>query len=1114
LKRIHSTFLTILLVVGFLVCGGYAKAQTSLGTLVGTARDKSGAVISHANVTITNQATGQTRTGTTGGDGAYRFDAVPPGPYTINFEAAGFENYKAKDVQITASTVTSYDLAAVVGSRQDIVTVEADQATINTENGQLAGVVGEEALEKLPIFSLNPIELALTVPGVQPVANGVGALENGVNIQVNGARPRSNNFLLDGQEINDVSITGQAFQPAIPDMFESVTVITSSASAEYGRGGGGIVNTTTKSGTNTFHGSVFERYTGSGLNSIPGGFRGPTDQTGFLKARSDEHSYGFTGGGAILKNKLFVYGADEYQRVYGTEQPGVNLLPDAAGYATLQTITGSGATQVQLLDQYLSNGAYLKQDGTLPALPGTIIKKNVGALPGCAPAGGCVITFAGFQRPNQALQNPDTQWSYRVDYKPWEKDSTFFRYLHDRTSLTPDFFNNPNALIGFDTQQGGPSELGEGGWTHIFSPALLNEFRVSEARIAFTFAPTAATLANPLNDLPTLNFANTSGATVAGTFSFPALGPDQNFPQGREEDLYQFQDTVTFTKGRQTMRMGADIGRLIEIDLVSQNAKGALTFEDGGNATTAFGNFLINQLGASGSATKVFGPTRADSHGYRNGVFFQDDIKINADLTLNLGMRWDYLSNPENSLKYPGVDPANPLAPIPTFVPIRNDWTNISPRVGFAYSPHGKFGFLGDGKTVLRGGFGVFYDSTFSNILVNSAQAAPESASGLIQQVKTASPGPATGLIATISPVVNQQSLVESEASDLENPITYQYNVGVERELPGAITLTARYVGNQGRKLFANQQYNSPINGFRPDADRGEIVLRGNYGRSNYNGLEVSGTHNFQHGLFVSTNYTYSKDLSTADDIFSGVGAPSSYGINLAPGFRKLEYGNSAFDHRQFFSVAYAYSPQGLHSSNAFANSALGALTRHWTISGVTQLQSGGYTSLNINGIDTNGDLNGANDRPLVSNRSLPLTSVGIDGSYFGGAAGTLYDLSQVNTNPPNVPPATVTPAQVHFIVQPSTSGNPATLAQTIGRNSFLTPGTTTNNIALEKGIGLSYFHLERGALTLRAEAQNVFNHNDSQTTDPNPLDAGAGFLTPSRVESSRTLILWAKIKF
>lgn len=1104
MNRIHSSLITILLVFGFLAGGIYVKAQTSLGTLVVTARDKTDAVISRAGISITNQATGQTRTGTTGTDGVYRFDAVPPGTYTLNFQASGFEKFEAKDVQVTPTTVTSYNVSAVVGSTQEIVSVVADQATINTENGQLASVIGSVEVDNLPIFSLNPIELTLTVPGVQPVQNGVGAFENGINIQVNGARPRANNFLLDGQEINDVGITGQAFQPQIPDMFDSVTVITNSASAEYGRAGGGIVNTTTKTGTNTFHGSAFERYTGSGLNSVPGGLRG----TGFVNPRQDQHSYGFTGGGAILKNKLFVYGADEYQRVYGQEIPGTNLLPDAAGYATLQSIGGAPAAQVALLEQYLSNGAYLKQDKIYPGIGGPITR-NVGALPNCPP-GGCVITFAGFQRPNQALQNPDTQWAYRVDYKPWNSDSFFFRYLHDRSSLSPDFFNNPNALVGFDTQQGGPSELGEGGWTHIFTSRLLNEFRVSEARISFAFAPTPATLANPLDHLPTLSFGNTSGTTAVGTVTFPALGPDQNFPQGRAEDLYQFQDTVSYTKGRQTVRMGADIGRLIEVDIVSQNALGSLAFQKGGNSPTSLGNFLINQLGASGSATKVFGPTRADSHGYRNGVFFQDDVKINPDLTVNLGMRWDFLSNPENSLPLPGVDPLNPLAPITTVVPIRNDWANISPRAGFAFSPHDKLGFLGDGKTVIRGGFGIFYDSTFSNILVNSTQSAPVSASGLIQQSGANSPGPATGLIATISPKVNPKSLVESEASDLKNPITYQYNIGVERELPGAITLTARYVGNQGRKLFANQQYNSPVNGARPDAARGEILLRGNYANSNYNGVEVSATHNFQHGLFITGNYTYSKDLSSGDDIFAGVGAPTSFGVNLAPGFRHLEYSNSAFDHRQFFSVSYVYSPQGFHASNALANSMLGALTRHWTIAGITQLQSGGYTTIDLAGLDTNGDLSATNDRPVVGSASQPLTSVGIDGAYLGLTPGTLYDLGQANNNVV----APVTAQQVHFIVQPSATGDPATLAHTIGRNSFLTPGSTTHNIRLEKGFGLSYFHLERGTLILRAEAQNVFNHNDSGTADSDALDAGVGFLSTFRQASNRTLILWAKFQF
>ena len=1107
----------------FLLAAGIALAQTSKGTLVGVARDRTGAAIPNATVSITDQSTGLVRHGRTGPDGAYRFDAIDPGPYMISVSDAGFLKFEAKNVQVLSTVVSSYDVTLLVGRSEDVVTVEADQASLNTENGQLAGVVGALEIDKLPIFSLNPVELALTVPGVQPVTQGNNT--NGENIQVNGARPRANNFLLDGQEINDVGISGQAFQPQIPDIFSAVDVITNSASAEYGRAGGGIVNMVTKQGTNSFHGTLFERYNGSGLSSIPGNLRG----SGQPNPRQVIHSYGFTAGGPILKNKLFAFGAWELQRTYGTEQASQNLLPDAAGYATLQTITGAAATQVALLDQYLSNGAYLNSDIVYgPATPGNsyVTSKNVGALPGC-PASGCVITFAGFQRPSPALNSPDTQWMYRVDYTPWEKDSFSFRYLHDRSSLTPDFFTNGGALAGFDTFQGGPAELGEGTWTHVFTSQLLNEFRVSEARLNFQFAPTAETLANPLDALATISFGNLTGTSTAGSVSFPSLGPNQGYPQGRKEDLYQFQDTVSYTKGRQTFRIGADIGRLIEIDLVGQNAKGGLNFVDGGSGVSSLGNFLLNQLGPSGTATRAFGPTRVDSHGYRNGFFAQDDIKFSPDLTVNLGVRYDYLSNPENSLKYPGVDPNNPLAPIPTYVPIKNDYNNISPRIGFAYSPHGIFGKLGDGKTVIRGGFGIFYDSTFSNILTNSATAAPVAASGLLQLTTGNGLTNATSLIPTIPQQINQLSVVESEASNLVNPMTYQYNVGIERELPGTIVLSVRYVGNIGKDLFANQQYNviNGVTGLRPDTDRGQIILRGNYAASNYNGLEISGSHNFKNGLVIRTNYVYSKDLSNGDDIFSGTSSPTSYGVNLNPGYRYLEWGNSAFDHRQFFSVAYVYSPKGLHSENKFTNAALGAFTRHWTISGVTQLQSGEYDTVSTNGLDINGDGSSTNDRPIVGNPSAPLTAVGIDGIYLGPVVtangttinpvpGTIYNLNLNNTLAPSDPNSLtpVTSGQVHFIIPYGPANQYA--ARSIGRNSILQPGTTTNNVALEKGIGLSYLHFERGTFILRAEAQNIGNHNDNTIGSTNSLTAGQGFLDTARASTQRVLILWGKLQF
>ncbi|MBW4028811.1 MAG: TonB-dependent receptor [Acidobacteria bacterium] len=1079
------------------------SAQTSKGILIGTLRDQSGAVVPNATVKLTNESTGETRTVSTNKEGAYRAEALAPGKYSIEGSDTGFTASSVKDVNVQSTSVTTYDLTLKVGSATTQVSVEANQSTIDTDNGTLTGTISSVALDKEPIFSLNPIELATTVAGVQTVSNNNG-FSNGFNIQVNGARPRANNFLLDGQEINDVGIGGQAFQPAIPDIFQSETVITSAASAEYGRAGGAVVNLVTQTGTNTVHGSIWERYTGSGLNSVPGGFRG----SNFVKTRYDQHSYGFTAGFPIIKDKLFAFGGWQLQRYYGQETPGVNLLPDTAGYATLQTIQGAPAQQVATLDKFLSNGAYLASDVVYPGTTGPI-QQNVGALPGC-PATGCVITFAGFQRPNQAEVNPDTQWMYRVDYQPWTKDQFYFRYLHDRNSLSPDFFNNPNALVGFDTQYGGPTELGEGGWTHIFTPSLLNEFRVSEARLAFTFSPTAQTLANPLNSLFSTTLNGLQGTTAAGSVSFPTLGPNQNFPQGRKEDLYQFQDTIGYTHGRQSFRIGADIGRLLEIDLVSQNALGSLSFNKGGSGVSALGNYLLNQLGPSGQATRTFGATRVDSHGWRSGFFAQDDIKFSADLTVNLGLRYDYLTNPENSLNYPGLDISNPFAPINTVTPVKNDYKDISPRIGFAYTPHGT-SFLTDGKTVIRGGFGIFYDSTFSNILVNTAQNAPAAAAGVLTSTQGNGLANASSLIPTISSQVNPLSSVLSEASNLVNPITYQYNFGVERELPGQNVLAIRYVGARSDKLFANQQYNY-YNGAtkqRIDPSRGPINARGNYAFSEYNAGIVEFTHNFSHDFLINANYVYGKDLDDGSEIFTLSNSPTSYPANLAPGGRSQDYGPSSYDHRQYFSVSYVYSPKGFESQNRYTNAALGLFTRHWTISGVSQLQSGAYYTFDIYGLDTNGDGSAFNDRPVIGSYGAPVGTVGIDGSYVGGNPGEYYDLGQVNTTG-NLAP--VTPSQVRFLV-PNDPNN-LLLHKEIGRNSYQVPGTTTHNLALEKGVGLSYLHLNRGTFIFRAEAQNVFNHNDSQVGDTSVLDASAGFLTPSRVQSNRTVVLWGKIQF
>jgi len=1096
----------------------YALAQTSQGILVGVVRDTSGAVVANTTVTIVGTADGATRTVQTKGDGSYRMEALTPETYTLSVAQPGFLGYRATNVIVTPSQVTSYDVKLSLGQATQEVEVRADSLSINTDNGQLTGIVNSQDLAKLPVFTLNPFELATTVPGAQTVRNS--GFTNGENLQVNGARPRANNFLLDSQEINDVSIGGQAFQPAIPDSYESVAVLTSASSAEYGRAGGAVVNLVTKAGTNSFHGSVFERYAGSGLNALGGQERG----TGVVKPRFNTHTYGFSAGGPILKDKLFAFGGLSLKRYYGKGLPSVLLLPDQAGYNTLQSI---GGPQVALLNQYLSSGSYLTAYNSVAGR--TRVSTNVGPQNSC-PASGCIVTENYFQRPSASISNPDTQWTYRIDYKPWQNDSFAFRYLHDRFSSSPDFFNYPNALAGFDTLQGGPSELGAGSWTHIFTSNLLNEFRISETRINFAFAPTPETLANPLNALPTLTIPDLKYITSSGTLSSLSIGPNQNFPQGRGEDLYQLQDTVGLTKGRQSFRIGFDIGRQLEKDLVSQNAKGTLTFARGGiNAAgqsyvSGLGNFLQNQLGPSGTATRTFGPTRIDPHNWRSGVFVEDDIKLSSDLTVTLGARYDYFTNPENSLQFPGIDPANPFgiltAPAVTggsatanVFKIKNDTNNISPRFGFAYSPHSG-GFFADGKSVVRGGFGIFYDSAFSNFVTNAAQSSPNAPSGTITQTTGAGVTNATSQIGNITPRLTLASSVQSVLTNMVNPVTYQYNLGVEHQLPGNVFLAVRYVGARSDKLYLNQQYNyfSGLTGKRLNPAYGAINARGSFGSSNYNSLQVEGAHLFSHGFQIRGNYTFSKNLDNGSEIFTTSSGPTSYSANLAPGGRTQDYGPSAYDHRHYAVFTYLWSPKGATVDNKAADFALGILTRHWTLSGISRLQSGTYGTFNTLNLDLNGDGSLANDRPIVVNNNAPIESVAIDGHFVGGTLGAYYDLAANNATGALTP---LSPNAAHFLV-PYFPDN-SYLSRETGRNSYSNPGFVQHDIALEKGIGTSYLHLDRGTFLIRAEVRNIANHNNIGVLDTNVVDVGTGnFLNrKSGIEDQgREMVLWGKFVF
>jgi hypothetical protein len=1023
-------------------------AQTSKGTIAGSIRDNSGAVIVGAKVTATDVQTGTARSATTGSTGGYRMDAVEPGIYKVSVTATGFKTTTLDQIDVKGSIITSVNAELSVGTVSDTIEVNAGTTDLQTESGSLEHTIEAVETEHLPIFNLNVISLALTEPGVVDV--GSNNISNGTGFSVNGSRPRANNFLLDGQDDNDNSIQGQALQPNNVNSVQEVVVLTNAYSAEFGRGGGSVTNVITKSGTNQFHGSAWELYQGSGLNAVTAqdGLGGQTSRT---KPRSDTHTYGFTAGGPIWKNKLFAFGSSQWQRFYGNASPASIRVPTANGVAALQA---ANTPNTNLLLQYFGP---LRGQNSLRTV-------DIGPRNGCPAAslaanGDCLVETGLTQRAVPPQQNPDTQWTYKIDFVPRASDTISARYVHDRSSLSPDFFNFPSSLPGLDAQQGGPAENFGLAWTHTISPTAVNEFRASEGRFDFQFAPTAATRNNPLFALPTIT-------SIAGT-SFPQLGVNSGLPQGRGHTTYQFQDAYTLVKGRQTFKVGGDVARLIVRDEVPFNSRGTLTFGSGGGFV-GLGNFVDNFTGTSTGAALTFGNPTTRPKVFQEGFYFQDTIHAKSNLTVDLGLRYEFDNNPANSsVAFPAIniktEPSNVFPGTP--LRVREDGNNFGPRVGFSYTPHFWNGIFGQDKTVLRAGYGVFYDTLFTNITDNEAGASPNAVSGTLLGASGRGLANATGLIGQVSPNLTPLASVSSIDQNLKNPVTHQWNVNIERELPLSMVFTAAYVGNRGERLFANDELNPGINGVRLNPNRGPITVRDNGGDSIYHGLDLKLDRRFKNGILVRGAYTYSKLIDNVSEVFTLFGSSTSFPQNefIGSGGRQADRGLSLFDHRNRFVLTYVWDIRGWSSSSNLLTSAVGFLSRDWEFAGTSSFQTGAPGNIQ-SGFDQNGDLRTTNDRPFLGNLSAPFTSFGIDGSFIKGTPGTIYDGQTFEAGNGLKPVAANT---VHFLVLPGLGNS--------GRNTYIQPGAINNDMAFTRK-----FHLpgkENQLLEFRGEFFNIFNH-------------------------------------
>lgn len=1072
-------------------------AQTTRGTLAGTVSDKSGAVVSGAAVAIQRTDGGEPRTVTTGSNGEYRLEALTPDIYTVTVTAGTFRVAKVEKVVVNSSVVTSLNVTLEPGLATESVTVEAAAEQIQTETGELSKTIPLAEVKDLPYISLNAYQLAVTLPGVTTVASR-DDFTNGQSFSVNGLRPRANNFLLDGFDNNDNGIAGQAFQPQNTESVQEVTLLTNAYAPEYGRGGGSVSNLTFRSGTNHLHGSAWDQYTGAGLDALLSeeAAAGLTRPPQFV-----QNIFGFRIGGPVIKNKLFLFGTSQWDRFFGAAPGNTLLIPTVAGIQTLQSIGANANVDLLLSALGSARGSQVNSVnvpiGVFPR-PGT----SVGDCP--AP---CNVELGSFRRSDKGV-NLSREWTVRADYAG-PSDSIFVRYTGAFGASSPDLFANPGALPSEDTLQSGPSRLLGAMWAHVFSPKVLNEFRFSVQQINFLFGPLPATEANPNAHLPTITL-NDSITAFWGGFE------QSTFPQGRGHKTFQFQDAVSITKGAHSMKMGVDLAVLLLSDIIPFNADGLINITGGGDCSalgippggpdscTDLANYVDNfgGPGPSGTLSKSFGNPRLSVPTSQQAYYFQDSWKVKPNLSLDYGVRYEYQPpDASNILQYPGVDRTTiATAPFPRRFEVKPDRNNFAPRLGFAYTPKFWQGLFGEDKTVLRGGYGVFYDPFFTNISDNTASASPNALGVNINNLPLRGQFDPLGTVAAFTAAANPLTTQTSVSDSLRNPLTQQWNLNLQRELPARIKMEVAYVGTRGERLWVNQQLNPRVlGGARIVPTRGSIVIRGNGGDSIYHGLQTTVTRTV--GNFaIRGSYTWSRALDNGSEVFVTSGTASRWQNVLDP---RSDRGPSAFNRTHRAVISYTYEvpfPKG----KGFLTAALGG----WSTSGVVSFQSGTPETISLSGWDQNGDGEGANDRPDRGNFAAKINYSGACLGSFTPCSGVGFDdgsgnLVDWNTGAPG------TLSDFRYIVHNFASGHNGNVT----RNNFTYPGRQDWNLSAVKRFSMPY--AEGHQLEFRADLFNAFNHPNLGVSGLDGNINSPTFLDINRTRrGGRSIALWLKYSF
>ncbi|MBM3787095.1 MAG: TonB-dependent receptor [Acidobacteria bacterium] len=945
-----------------LLAASAAWAQTTTADILGIVYDSSGGNVSGAAISVRNLDTNAlTRTHSNSG-GAFRVSLLPAGNYTVAVEKTGFAKYQQGPFPLRVNESADLSIGLTLSTVSDSITVSAAPPQINTTNAEISTNFDSKRIADLPLSTnRNILNLAASAPGVAPLSAGnassvlqgsQGTESTSLAYSANGARPRSNAFLIDGQDSYHAN-NGGLLQPLNnPDIVAEVRLVTNQFLPEFGRSSGSVMSIVTKSGSNQFRGSLFWFHNNNRLNALTNADKRLNPPLSGAPFRV-ENQLGGTFGGRVIRDKTFFFGSlqrwTDRRLGSGTSIQG---SPSEEGRRLLNELAGT-RPQVKALLENLPAG--VPNGLTVPLT-----------------AGGRTVTIPLSNLTGSGNQEFDNwQYSYRLDHRFSDKQNLMLRYLDDNSlsqgtgQLTPAGLSN---RVPFTTKSAAVT------LASTFSPTTLNEFRLGYNRPQTTTNAANPAVAEriPSIEVPQLGLRGfNAGITRTG------IGLGVNLPSSQRLNNYQIQEAVTLLRGRHSIKAGFDFRRQDQSALFLAVIRGQIEY-----ATL---QALVDDQATRAIINGVLKGGEAVTHmrHYDYFAYFQDQFRIRPNFTISYGVRYETPGNPMDKVVQlnsrivaaNGNDERFRLSPIPP-----RDRNNWAPRAGLNYR-------FGDGKLVWRAGYARTYDTAWTNLTTNVAASFPMVFSYTVPAGAglSTSPNAFTQIEAiragNVPPVTNPNILTRTILSaNFRSPYADQYSTQFQRELPGGWAATLGYTGTKGLALIQSIDANptvpktdGSVRNVRVLAGRGVIRERCNCAGSVYHSLQISAEKRLSRNFLMATHYTWSSFIDTASDPFN----PSVSGeiaIPQDPYNRRGERARSTYDRPHRFSTNGVFELPYFRSQRGFAGRVLGG----WQLNGFLTLQSGAPFGV-LNGTDPGGvgtgNLVGTAIRPFL-NTALDLSSM------------------------------------------------------------------------------------------------------------------------------------------